>query len=138
MVATDGSESSTAAVDHAVAIAAQSGATVHFVHVVDVGTEMSASGVGTIADELTTTLEQEAKRVLDDATARADEASVDYDRTALEGTPHESIVEYGAEHDVDLVVVGASGESGLASHLLGSTTDRVVRSSDTSVLVVRP
>ncbi len=61
-----------------------------------------------------------------------------FDRATLEGVPHEAIADYVAEHDADLVVMGASGRSGLKEHLLGSTADRVVRSVDTSVLLARP
>lgn len=137
LVATDGSDSSTAGVEQGVSIAESHGATVHFLHVIDVGTEMSASGVGTIAEELTETLEQEADEALDEATAQANEAGVNNERVLLEGVPHESIAEYSTEHDVDLIVMGASGQSGLKEHLLGSTTDRVIRSVETSVLLAR-
>jgi len=137
LVPTDGSDASAAAVDHAVSIADRYDATVHLLHVVDLGTEMSASGVGTIADELTSTLESEADDALDDAGSRAEEAGVDYERTTVEGVPHEAIVAQAADRDADLVVMGASGRSGLREHLLGSTTDRVVRSTDASVLVAR-
>jgi nucleotide-binding universal stress UspA family protein len=34
--------------------------------------------------------------------------------------------------------MGTSGCSGLKEHLLGSTTDRVIRSIDTSVLLAHP
>lgn len=44
----------------------------------------------------------------------------------------------GAEHDVDLIVMGATGQSGLKEHLLGSTADRVTQSVDVSVLIARP
>ncbi|WP_101297178.1 universal stress protein [Halegenticoccus soli] len=138
LVPTDGSDASAAAIDQALAIAEGVGATVHFLYVVDVGTEMSASGTGTIADELTETLSEEAERALDEAAARADEEGVAYERETLEGVPHEAIVDYSTTHDIDLISVGASGRSGIKEHLLGSTTDRVVRSSDTSVLVARP
>lgn len=137
LVPTDGSDASASAVDQGVAIAASQGATVDFLHVIDVGTEMSASGVGTIAEELTETLEGEAEEALDAAVARAESEGVDYERTVLEGVPHEAIADYGSERDVDLIVMGASGRSGLREHLLGSTADRVVRSVDTSVLLAR-
>lgn len=137
LVATDGSDSSTAGVEQGVSIAESHGATVHFLHVIDVGTEMSASGVGTIAEELTEMLEQEADEALDEATAQANEAGVNNERVLLEGVPHESIADYSTEHDVDLIVMGASGQSGLKEHLLGSTTDRVIRSVETSVLLAR-
>lgn len=137
LVPTDDSEASDAAVAQGVAIAGKFDATVHFLYVVDVGTEMAASGVGDIADELTETLEDAASDALDAAEARAEAAQVAYDRTVLEGIPHEAIGQYGREETVDLIVVGATGRTGLAERLLGSTTDRVARSVDTSVLIAR-
>lgn len=137
LVPTDGSDASVTAIDQGIAIAERTGATVHFLYVVDVVTEMSASGVGTIADELTKTLNERADQTLDEATARADEAGVTSKRVTLEGIPHDAITEHSAEHEIDLIVMGASGRSGLKEHLLGSTTDRVIRSAGTSVLVAR-
>lgn len=137
LVPADGSDASAAAINQGVTIAEGIDATVHFLYVVDIGTEMSASGVGTIADELTETLSEEADRTLDEATAQADEAGVTSERVTLEGIPHEAITEYSTEHEIDLIVIGASGRSGIKEHLLGSTTDRVIRTADTSVLVAR-
>src|SRR3546814_4085204 len=42
-----------------------------------------------------------------------------------------------AASNADLVVIGASGSSGLVQRLLGSTAQNVVRSSHVPVLVVR-
>ncbi|WP_254523615.1 universal stress protein [Natrinema caseinilyticum] len=138
LVPTDGSDASAAAVDEAIAIADRERTTVHFLSVVDTGTEMSAAASGSIAPQLTETLEEKAESALDEAANRAERADVNYDRTTLEGDPHEVIAEYSTEYDIDLVVVGASGRSGLKEHLLGSTTDRVVRTVETSVLIARP
>jgi len=138
LVPTDGSDSSTAAVEQAVAIADDEATTVHFIHVMDVGTEMSAGASGSIAPQLTETLEDEAESALEEAANRAEAADVSYERLTREGDPHEVIAAYCDDEDVDLVVMGASGRSGLKEHLLGSTTDRVVRTVETSVLIARP
>jgi nucleotide-binding universal stress UspA family protein len=138
LVPTDGSDASSAAVTQAVAIAARFDGTVHFLHVVDLGTEMAASGVGTVADDLTETLDSIASDALDAAVSEAEDADVAYERVVLEGFPHETIAEYSAQHGIDLVVIGVTGRSGLKERLLGSTTDRVLRSVDASVLVARP
>lgn len=135
LVPTDGSDTSASAVEHGINIAEPHGATVHFLYVVDVGTEMSASGM--IASDLTETLEQEGEDALDEAATRTEAEDVPYNRTVLEGTPHEAIAEYSADHAIDLIVMGASGRSNLKDHLLGSSTDRVIRTVDTSVLVAR-
>ncbi|WP_254530313.1 universal stress protein [Natrinema gelatinilyticum] len=138
LVPTDGSDASAVAVDEAIEIADREQTTVHFLHVVDAGTEMSAGASGSIAPQLTESLEAQAESALDEAANRADRAGVNYDRTTLEGDPHEVIAEYSTGHDIDLIVMGASGRSGLKEHLLGSTTDRVVRTVETSVLIARP
>jgi nucleotide-binding universal stress UspA family protein len=138
LIPTDGSEGSEAAVEQGVAIASDCGATVHFLYVVDIGEEMSASGVGTIADDLAETHRQEAEDALGDGEQRAETAGVGHEREILEGVPHEAITQYADERDTDLVVVGASGESGLTDRLLGTTSEKVVSSADASVLVARP
>jgi len=137
LVSTDGSDASAVAVEQAVAVADRFEATVHCCHVVDVGTEMSASAEGTIATQLTDTLDEVATEALDDAESRAAEAGVQTERVALEGVPHEAIIDYCADHAIDLVVIGSTGRSGISERLLGSTTDRVARSVEASVLIAR-
>jgi nucleotide-binding universal stress UspA family protein len=137
LVATDGSDASAAAVEQGVSVADRFGARVHLLHVVDVRTEMGASGVGDIADDLTETLDTIAEDALDAAASVATDAGVPYERVVLEGYPHDAIAEYTADAGVDLVVVGASGRSGVAEHLLGSTAERVARGVEASVLIAR-
>ena len=138
LVPTDGSDASLAAVEQAVTIAEREAATVHFLYVVDAGTEMAGAGEGALAPELTRTLEELSRSALDEAADRAERAGVAYDRRTREGITHEVIAASCDDADIDLVVMGASGRSGIHEHLLGSTTDRVVRTVDTSVLIARP
>ncbi|KTG08953.1 universal stress protein UspA [Haloprofundus marisrubri] len=137
LVPTDGSDASAAAVEHAVDIAHTRDATVHLLHVVDVGTEMSSAASGQIAQQVSETLEQQADDALDDAVSRAEDAGVDYERVILEGNPDTAIVDYAEDNAVDLVVMGATGRAGLTEKLLGSTTDRVMRSTKIPVLLIR-
>jgi nucleotide-binding universal stress UspA family protein len=41
------------------------------------------------------------------------------------------------KHDIDLIVMGSNGVSGLKEMLIGSNTEKVVRTSETPVLVVK-
>lgn len=91
-----------------------------------------------IAPEITGTLEEKAEAALDDATSRAEKTDIDYDRTTREGVPHDVIAAHVTNQDIDLVIIGISGRSGLKEHLLGSTSDRVIRPVESSVLLARP
>jgi nucleotide-binding universal stress UspA family protein len=49
----------------------------------------------------------------------------------------EGISTYSKEHDVDLIVMGSHGASGFQQEIIGSNTEKVVRSSETPVLVIK-
>ncbi len=53
-----------------------------------------------------------------------------------EGAVAEKIIEYAKEHDIDLVMMSTNGYGGIKRRLLGSVTDRVIRASETPVLVL--
>jgi len=55
----------------------------------------------------------------------------------VRGKPHVEIVRYAREKDIDLIVMGSHGLSGLKHVLFGSTAERVVRESPCNVFVVK-
>jgi universal stress protein A len=54
-----------------------------------------------------------------------------------EGPAYDAIVRFARERDVDLIVMGTHGRTGLAHVLLGSVADKVVRRAPCPVLTVR-
>jgi nucleotide-binding universal stress UspA family protein len=54
------------------------------------------------------------------------------------GVPFLEIIRYAKDEDVDLIVVGTHGRSGLSHVLLGSVAEKVVRKSPCPVLTVHP
>jgi nucleotide-binding universal stress UspA family protein len=133
LVPTDGSECALAAADHAIALAATTDAGVHVTHVVDLGMLWGDSGTGAILEAL----EDAGQRALDGVLERADEADIStIDATILSGTPHTAIVDYATDHDVDCIVMGSHGRTGLDRLLLGSVAERVVRATDVPVLIL--
>ena len=54
-----------------------------------------------------------------------------------QGSPHRAILDYIEDQDIDLVVMGTHGRTGLDRYLLGSVTEKVVRLSDAPVMTVR-
>jgi len=135
LVPTDGSDAAAAAADHAVGIARTYGATVHALYVVDV--RMSPIDTSVDREAARDLVEASDRRPFDPVRARAAAADVPVVEAVRVGVPHEAIGTYVDEHDVDLVVMGTHGRTGLKRGLLGSVTERVLRRSDVPVMTVR-
>jgi nucleotide-binding universal stress UspA family protein len=54
-----------------------------------------------------------------------------------EGDPFIEIIEYAKKHDQDLIVMGTSRRTWFKQIMIGSVTEKVVRYSPVSVLVVK-
>lgn len=134
LVPTDGSECATAALDSAVDIVKASGATLHVLSVVDV----TSLGVDVRSEFQTTALEEKANQVVEEGTEAAERASVDsiVDNVVFGDSIYRAIDSYIEEHDVDLVVMGTHGRTGINRYLLGSVTEKTVRRAAVPVLTV--
>lgn len=134
LVPVDGSDSATAALEHALDVAARDGATVHLLYVADTN-QPSLSTVGT---EVVDALEEEGAGIVSSARERAAERGVSVVDEVVQGDPREVIVEAANADPTDLVVMGTTGRHGLSEYLLGSVTEHVVTASETPVVTVRP
>ncbi|TMT85914.1 universal stress protein [Haloterrigena sp. H1] len=134
LVATDGSETATTAVDHAVELAARFDASLYGIAVADDRTDYDTGIVD--PDEAMQHLRERAAGWLETVESKAADAGVAVETTVRTGVPHEEILACADENDIDVIVVGARGRSSLKGALLGSTIDRVVRVADRTVLVV--
>lgn len=131
LVPTDGSDVANAAADHAISLAERHDAALHVVHVVDVA---ATSPLGESAAVLAG-LEDAGKKAVDDVIDRANGAEVrSVQASVLSGSPARSILDYTDDHDIDLVVMGTHGRSGLERYLIGSVTETVTRLADVPVL----
>ena len=124
------------------ALSAFEGERLTLLHVVDPMEGVYAGPDGGYADQETRERVQERARLLcDRARDRAAELGAletTVVETAIEsGRPARTIVEYAEEHDVDHVVVGSHGRSGVSRILLGSVAEAVARNSPVPVTVVR-
>ena len=134
LVPTDGSPASEAAIEHAIDLAQRYDARLHALYVVD-GAAYSTLEAG--AEIVVEALESEGESATTHVAEAAEEAGVDCVSTVTTGTAYRSIVDYVDENDIDIVVMGTHGRKGLNRYLLGSVTERVVRTSDVPVLTVR-
>lgn len=131
---TDGSEASMAAADHAIELAAANGATLRLLYVVDVGSLAADDFSGVLLEDL----ERTGQAALDELVERAEAAGVDTVTAIETGNPHREIVADAEASGVDVVVMGTHGRTGLDRFLLGSVSERVVRTAGVPVLVVPP
>ena len=129
LVPLDGSEESTRALGQAVGLARAVDASLHALTVVDIRDLETADDVDDEMDAAAALIEETLGTVASDDLPTT---------TAVErGVPDEIIREYAAGHDIDLVVMGTHGRTGVRRFVLGSVTEKVVRLSDVPVLVVR-
>jgi nucleotide-binding universal stress UspA family protein len=134
LVPTDGSEGAEAAIDPAVDIARAYGARVHALSVIDT----MAMGVDGPSGAILGALEESAQSAVDRVEERASRASVSAVETATRhGNPYRGIRSYVQDNDVDLVVMGTRGRSGVERYLLGSVAEKTVRTSPVPVMTVR-
>ncbi|QZA88065.1 universal stress protein [Salinarchaeum sp. IM2453] len=54
-----------------------------------------------------------------------------------EGTPHNTIVEFAMDNDIDHIFIGSHGRKGIDRVLLGSVAEKVIRRSAVPVTVIR-
>jgi nucleotide-binding universal stress UspA family protein len=134
LVPTDGSAGAEAAIDPAVDVARVYGARVHALAAVD----PMAVGVDVRSDAILDALEESAQSAVETVEQRATDASVStVEPTIRHGTPYRAIRAYVEEQDIDLVVMGTHGRSGIERYLLGSVAEKTVRTSPVPVMTVR-
>ncbi|MWG34624.1 universal stress protein [Halomarina oriensis] len=133
---TDGSDPATAAVRHALALARTTGATVHAVYVLDTRTGFLTVSKDEVRGALREVGEDAATTILNEVERLATDADVELVTEVVDGAPDQAILDYAADHDVDHIVVGTHGRTGLERRLLGSVTERVIGGASVPVTAV--
>jgi nucleotide-binding universal stress UspA family protein len=139
LLPTDGSAGVDRAIDHAVDAADRYGATLHVLYVVDSDVVNAYSGDEFVdgSEGAEETLEERGREALDAVASHAADAGVDAVTELVYGVPHEAILEYIEDADIDLTVMGSKTRSGNYRRMLGSVTERVSRQSAAPVSIVK-
>jgi len=138
LFATDFSATSDSALPYATALCRRFGGTLHIAHVLsDASLLMMTGGVDYVS----------MSTIYEDAHTEAKE-KLDQLAACLEGIPHRNYVRHGQvwknlagiidENDIDLIVVGTHGRTGLGKLLLGSVAEDILRHAPCPVLTVGP
>lgn len=131
LVGVDGSDESTAALEHALGLAATVDAVVHAVTVVEPSGSPMTFGVEEI-DEI----DRAAARLVDEVVEAHPASDLEVRGDVRRGSPAPILLEYAAEADADVLVVGQRGSGGVAAAVLGSTADELTTQSTRPVTIV--
>ncbi|ELZ95253.1 stress response protein [Haloferax mucosum ATCC BAA-1512] len=136
LLPTDGSDATDETIEHAATLAETYGATVHVLSVADSRNRFETPSAG-IAPDVWEKSERERAENAADAAIDALPDTIATEKLVEEGVPHDVILDYAEDADIDVVVMATHGRTGLDHYLVGSVTERVVRKSAVPVLTVR-
>ncbi|HZP44023.1 MAG TPA: universal stress protein [Candidatus Binataceae bacterium] len=139
---TDFSDDSKLALSYAIALAQKFGAEVIVVHVdqplapVMIGDLSPGLDMGTV-NRIAEEQRLMALKELDQEIVRLRDAGIKARSLMRVGAPFLEIIHAAQSENVDLIVMGTHGRSGLAHVLMGSVAERVVNKAPCAVLTIR-
>lgn len=141
LMPTDFSDNGLQPLKYACAIASKFGSQLHLLHVIpdpamivpDIG---SLGGVGLI--EQSEAMQEAATNRLSELPPNDWHNDREIVRVVRMGPAFDEIIRYAKEADVDMIIMGTHGRTGLTHLLMGSVAENVVRLAACPVLTVKP
>lgn len=136
----DFSRYSLAALPMALDLADKYNAELHLLHVIDdsyqywMGGGESAVPVAISEDEIAESAQHEMDKFVAENLSGLDGQLI---KKMVNGRPFVEIINYARDEQIDLIVISTHGHGALASMLLGSVTEKVVRKAPCPVLTIR-
>lgn len=145
MVATDGSENANKAALSGIEITRLSGAKLYAVNVIPKVPHLSYFGVpieppkNVSPDEyeLHKHLEEDGMKTLETVKEMGAKVGVQMETVLLEGHPGSEIIDFAEKKDIDLIVMGTLGRTGLDRIIVGSVAQDVIRHAGARVMIVK-
>ena len=149
LVPLDGSEVSASSLPAARQLANSLGARVHLLQVssqteefaVLRGAEFGTMGSDysqQVLDEVMTAQRDRIERYLDEVGAGLASDGLTVVKAVEDGQAADKIVDYAEAAGIDLIIMSTHGRGGVRRFLVGSVTDKVIRSTHLPVLVIHP
>ncbi|WP_256290285.1 universal stress protein [Halobellus inordinatus] len=134
LVPTDGSRGAALALTAGINAAKTTDARLHLLHVVETGS-LGPDARSVLKEG---ELSERAHEVIDEASERAREASLDPVTNVIQhGEPSKVIRDYIAENEIDLAVLGTHGRTDFSRYIMGGVSAKLVRTSPVPVMWVR-
>ncbi|MEK6690771.1 MAG: universal stress protein [Nitrospirota bacterium] len=132
LLATDGSKYSMTATKRAIDFAESYGGELKAISVVDVPAEFYGEAPQIVDDMI-----KKAKGYVEDVKKQAESARVKTETFVREGESYLAITDLARKQDINTIVMGSHGRTGLKRLLMGSVTEKVIGHSPCPVLVVK-
>lgn len=136
LIATDGSDNTLKAISCGIEFAKLSGATVYALYVVD--TPSTISETWTLGKEMIyEVMRKDGEKAVSKIKKLGEASEVKVKEVILDGYPSNEIIDFAENNNIDLIVMGTLGKTGIEKFLIGSVAEKVVRGSKVPVMVVR-
>ncbi|KXS50363.1 MAG: UspA domain-containing protein [Halanaerobium sp. 4-GBenrich] len=149
LVAVDGSKSAQKAAQKGAELAESLEAEVTLIHVYkeaaqipvnqfnEVASYLSAETLENIMKQQEDTIKEKRQKILDQDAEFFKRKGIEPEKVLLHGDPADEVCEYAEENDFDLIIVADKGHGKVERFLLGSISDKIVRHSRRTVMVVK-
>ncbi len=132
----DHSDCSKEALKYAVSFAMKDEAKLYLLHIIDI--RSFSEGLDAMSKQIPDeeTLEQLRTKLLDCIPEEIRD-DMDIEATVIQGIPFAEIISTAKEKEIDMIVIGSHGRTGISHMMLGSVSEKVVRKAPCPVLTVR-
>ncbi|MFZ0595534.1 MAG: universal stress protein, partial [Flavobacterium sp.] len=137
LVPTDFSEHAEDALRVAAQIAKKNNSEIVILHMLELPSQMSDAVLGGASIPETMLFMKKANEMLDEISSRPYLDDISVTEIVKMDKPIHGISQVSKDYDVDLIIMGSHGSSGIEELLIGSNTEKVVRNSEIPVLVIK-
>jgi nucleotide-binding universal stress UspA family protein len=137
LVPTDFSEHAEDALRVAAQIAKKNNSEIILLHMLELPQQSNDAIVGGTSIPETMLFMKKANETLDEVASKEYLEGIPVTEIVKMDKPTHGITQIGKDYDVDLIIMGSHGSSGVEELLIGSNTEKVVRNSEIPVLVIK-
>lgn len=137
LVPTDFSEHAEDALKVAAQIAQKNNSEIIILHMLELPSQMNDAVLGGTSIPETMLFMKKANEMLDEISSKSYLDGIQVTEIVKMDKPIHGITQVSKDHNIDLIVMGSHGSSGVEELLIGSNTEKAVRNSDIPVLVIK-
>jgi universal stress protein A len=140
LVPTDFSEFSDSAIATAQDLAKKFNSKIYLLHVVDEGLQECADQYcvdPAVVEALKKESIKGAREKMQTEVVRVRAQGVEAECDIRQGAPYEEILKEQKKRNIDLIVIGSHGQTGLLKYLIGSVAERVAHAASCPVLLIK-